>query len=60
MEASICKTCVHFRQHYVPFDEIRFTETPYGHCVFPRLKERRNNTPACVHYQKREKEETQE
>lgn len=60
MDNPTCKDCTHFRQHYVPFDEFRFTETPFGHCVFPQLKNRRSNTPACVHYQKREKEETRE
>ena len=45
-----CADCVHVRRHYIRFDEFRFTEIPCGHCVHPRLKHRRPESPACVHF----------
>ena len=50
MNTPTCATCIHFRRHYIHFDEFRFTEVPCGHCVYPRLKHRKPDTPACVHY----------
>lgn len=50
MIGSVCKTCVHYRQHYI-LDEQRCTPIACGHCVFPRLKHREPSTPACHRYQ---------
>lgn len=54
MHEPTCASCIHFRRHYIRFDEFRFTEVPCGHCVYPRLKHRRPDTPACVHFTAKE------
>ena len=46
MEKNTCGQCGHFRRHYV-LDEQLCTAVCCGHCVFPRLKNRRPDTPAC-------------
>lgn len=56
MEDPTCKDCVHFRQHYVHFYEMRYDKVPCGHCVFPRLKHRTPDTFACAYFKKKEKE----
>ena len=50
MEEPTCKDCKHFRQHYVYFLDTEFRSVPCGHCVFPRLKHRKTDTPACCHF----------
>jgi hypothetical protein len=52
METETCKTCKHFRQHYIKFGN-SYREILYGHCVYPRLKRRESATPACEHYEER-------
>ena len=46
-----CETCKYFRKHYVKMGK-RYSQAGNGHYVEPRLKMRRNSTPACAHYQK--------
>ena len=54
MNDPTCQDCKHFRQHYVHiFDEYYHT-IPCGHCVYPRLKHRRPDTLACVHFTSKE------
>ena len=48
MNEPTCANCVHFRRHYIRFDEFRFTEIPCGHCVHPQLKHRRPDTPPAL------------
>ena len=48
-----CKHCKHFRQHYIKFGK-SYREILYGHCVYPRLKKRNTDSPACNHYKSRE------
>ncbi len=55
MEENICRQCRHFRQHYV-LDDQTCTAICCGHCVFPRLKNRRPDTPACGHFVAGERE----
>ena len=38
MDAAICGSCAHFRQHYIKLSETYYTPLAYGHCVYPRLK----------------------
>ncbi len=47
-----CETCVHFRRHYVKFG-FRYNPVGSGHCVYPRLKLRREDAPACRHYREK-------
>lgn len=56
IENLTCETCRHFCRHFV-YIEKRYQEVPFGHCIFPRLKQRRSNTPACAHYQPRRPED---
>mgnify|MGYP001054272603 FL=1 len=46
----VCRTCKHFRQHYVKWGEDRYRECGSGHCVYPRRKPRYNDTKACRYY----------
>lgn len=54
MKEAICKTCKYFYQHYIRLTKDRYTITPSGHCVYPRIKLRRDDTPACQHYKEAE------
>lgn len=47
---SICKDCKYFRQHYIKFRK-NYEEVFCGHCVHPRLKDRKPNTPSCARFQ---------
>ena len=50
MKEPTCADCAYFRQHYIRFDINRYSAVPCGHCVHPRLKHRRPDTLACVHF----------
>jgi hypothetical protein len=52
MEKETCKTCKHFVRHYIRCRN-RYEGLERGHCVHPRLKDRRTDTPACQHYSER-------
>lgn len=52
-EQPTCKTCKHFRQHYIKYGRGSYQEISYGHCVHPRLKKRESTTKACEHFQPR-------
>jgi len=53
MNPQTCKTCTHYRQHYL-YDGERCHTVNCGHCVYPRLKARAPGTKACAHYEPRE------
>ena len=53
-EAKNCKDCKHFRQHYIKFGR-RYSEITYGHCVYPMLKKRESDTPACKYFNEHKK-----
>ena len=40
VEREECRSCAHYRQHYVLGPQGRPWPLEYGHCVAPRLKER--------------------
>jgi len=54
-DAKTCQMCKHFRLHYIKrgrsYDPIH-----YGHCVFPLLKKREAETPACKHFAEKRNE----
>ena len=56
MQEPTCKDCRHFRQHYIKFREGRYEPITCGHCVYPRLKHRTTDTPACFHFKEKEAE----
>lgn len=53
MMTETCQTCRHFRRHYIKMGW-RYAPILHGHCVYPRLKPRRADTPACPYYRPRE------
>ena len=53
MDSMCCKVCVYFRQHYI-LNEQRGTTVNCGHCIYPRIKHRSPESPACGHFEKRE------
>ena len=50
MNEPTCKTCIHYHQHYI-VDDQRCVAIKCGHCVYPRLKHREPQNPACAHYE---------
>ena len=40
MDAAVCGSCAHFRQHYIKLSETHYTPLAYGHCIYPRHKKR--------------------
>lgn len=55
MKEATCADCTYFCQHYIYFLEMRYDTIPCGHCIYPRLKHRKPNTLACVHFKRKEK-----
>ena len=51
-----CADCLHYCGHYVKFRE-SYIPLLYGHCVFPRLKKRSFDSPACKHFEAAEETE---
>ena len=49
MNNETCKTCAHFRQHYI-LTEGRIMRVFCGHCIFPKVKHKRPFSKACEHY----------
>lgn len=48
--SKVCQQCQHFRRHYVRQGRRRYIPIMVGHCVYPRLKGRAADTPACAHF----------
>ena len=49
VKEECCKSCKHFRQHYVKMGR-RYSEVFCGHCVYPRLKTRKPDAEGCKYY----------
>ena len=47
-----CEHCKYFHQHYVKGPRGTFIKTDAGHCVHPRLKDRKPDTPSCQRFSK--------
>lgn len=50
MQPLQCSQCVYFHQHYI-LDSQRCATVHCGHCVQPRLKHRKPDSPACPHFE---------
>lgn len=52
---EVCANCKHFYQHYVYSRLCRngFTASNFGHCVYPRSKNRRPGSDACDKFERR-------
>ena len=46
---EICGGCVHFFRHYTKFSESCYLPTCFGHCTYPRIKERQMDEH-CPHW----------
>lgn len=57
MKKLICQNCKHFRVHYVKDPAGNYRRVRGGHCVYPRLKLRYGEKPACAHFLPAEPEE---
>ncbi|MDY3618429.1 hypothetical protein [Agathobaculum sp.] len=49
MNEQTCENCKYFYQHYVKLPK-RFTTANCGHCVYPRMKKRTPDNPACEYF----------
>ena len=49
---AVCGNCKHFRQHYTLWPEYHEGYYPLncGHCVKPRVKQRRPGNEGCVYW----------
>ena len=50
MKKDQCGRCVYFYQHYI-LDSPRCATVNCAHCVKPRIKHRKPDTPACEYFQ---------
>ena len=48
-----CGNCIHFLQHYIKDDDGSFGITNCGHCVTPRIKDRKPDSKACIYWEER-------
>ena len=55
-----CESCQYFVKHYIRYDDGRYIPIMDGHCTEPRLKRRTEDTPACVHWKKRKKQDAKD
>lgn len=50
VEGFVCGTCKYYCQHYIRWkDEKRFSALDHGHCIYPRVKNRRPDQ-TCPHW----------
>ena len=52
-DEMVCANCGHYCQHYTEIAIRCFRPTNCGHCVYPRMKDRRPGHPACEHWEER-------
>lgn len=53
-----CDTCFYYRNHYVKLEDT-YCVINDGHCVFPKLKRRYADQPACSYYKQQSQEVTE-
>ena len=56
VEKEVCRTCAHYRQHYVLEAGQRFSPLWYGHCHMPRWGRRPAPDQTCPRWTPREPE----
>ncbi len=57
MKKKCCGTCKYYREHYVRYSDGRYFRTPYGHCVYPRLKRRSRDDDSCVYWAEKKQQD---
>ena len=55
-EAPLCVNCRYFHKHYIRYpwkekDSAPYVEIDYGHCSYPRIKQKRQ-WDSCDHFEK--------
>ena len=50
VKANTCQNCKHFRIHYIRYEKNNYVPISDGHCVHPRLKFCKTETPACKNF----------
>ena len=58
MQKKCCGTCKHYREHYVRYSDGRYVPIAHGHCVRPRLKDRRKETDGCAYWTAKEEKDS--
>ena len=53
-ENNTCIDCGHYFRHYIRCGS-RFRPIALGHCIYPRVKPRDCDTPACQHFTPRKR-----
>lgn len=53
MESYTCPDFRHYRQHYIKYGKNYYLPISDGHCVHPRTKPQKNDTPACERFRPR-------
>lgn len=48
-DEKTCGGCVHFRMHYIKDEDGNFYPLRFGHCTFPRIKDRAEGQ-TCPHW----------
>ena len=56
MENQTCQNCKHFHQHY-GLDGERIFRLQCGHCVLPRMKNKKPEQKACAEFEQGENKE---
>lgn len=49
-----CGACAHFRRHYIRCEGDHYYPISYGHCVFPRIKKRREENAVPIGARRKE------
>lgn len=47
-----CAECEYFIRHYILWENARYIPLEFGHCTYPRCKNRKTNSPACTYFKK--------
>lgn len=51
MDEMTCKTCVHYRQHYI-LDQRKIFRVYCGHCTYGKARRKKPDAKACENYSK--------
>lgn len=48
-----CESCVHFRPHYVPWENDKFRKIRCGHCTRPHIRHKDSESEACWRWEEK-------
>ena len=52
-ETRTCESCQYFRRHYIRVGNNHYMPLDEGHCIHPRLKDRKTEHPACQRFREK-------